>query len=75
MSAGQTSRFRQPSGIFSGKHSFIRVLGLSKNPSSPVYGNTVVAAVTSAIRENGSKRAYFSHSAWGSPNLSEANLH
>ena len=30
---------------------------------SPVHGNAVVAAVTVAIRENGSKIAYFSHSA------------
>ena len=33
------------------------------NLSSTVYGNTVVTAVTFAIRENGSKIAHFSHSA------------
>ena len=38
-------------------------VGLSKNLSSPAHGNTVVTAVPLAIGENGSKIAYFSHSA------------
>ena len=41
----------------------IWVFGMSNNLGSPVYGNTVVTAVTLAIGENGSKIAYFSHSA------------
>ena len=38
-------------------------MGLSTNLSSPSYGNTVGTAVTLAIGGNGSKRAYFPHSA------------
>ena len=38
------------------------------NLSSPVYGNTVVTAVTLAIREDGLTIAYFPHStAYGVP--------
>ena len=37
------------------------IMGLSKNPNSPMYGNTVVTAVTLSIGEFGSKIAYFSH--------------
>ena len=43
-------------------NSFSELLGLSKNPSSPVPGNTVLTAVPLAIRENGSKIAHLSHS-------------
>ena len=54
-------------GIFSMKHRLVQliisVLELSKNLSSPLYGNIVVAAVTLAIGEDVSKIAYFSHSA------------
>ena len=70
---GKNSRFRQQCGIFSVEDRLIQlilwVLGLSKNLSSPVYGNTVLTAVTLAIRENGSNIAYFrtAHAAHGAP--------
>ena len=65
----KNSRFRQQSGIFSGKHSLFQLItcGLRKNLSSPAYGNTVATVVTLAVRENGSKIAYVSHSARCAP--------
>ena len=49
----------------------IQLFGLSKNLSSPSYGNAVVTAVTLAIVENGSTRrllfaqhAYSAGTAW-----------
>ena len=40
---------------------------MSRNLSSPVYGNTVVTVVTLAIEENGSKIAFLSHSTCTAP--------
>ena len=68
---GKNGRFRQQSGSVSGKYSLFQliicVFELSQNPSSPVYGNTVVTAVTLANGGNGSKIAYFAHSAGTAP--------